>query len=81
MTEQEYIQLREQPEIPMSAWFEFYREKGGVIDDIVKFEEVFTTLLVNQSVISTVGSPTLKQVTLKSALDKFYQHYNQKFGI
>jgi hypothetical protein len=81
MTEQEYIQLREQREIPMSAWFEFYREKGGTLDDIVKFEEVFTTLVVNQSVIGVVGSPNLKQITLKSALSKFYQHYNEKFGL
>lgn len=81
MTEQEYLQLREQPEIPMSAWFDFYKEKGGAIYDIVEFEKTFTTLIINQSVIATVGSPTMKQVTLKSALDKFYQHYNEKFGI
>lgn len=81
MTEQEYIELQKQPEIPMSAWFEFYKEKGGTLDNIVKFEEAFTTLLVNQSVIATVGSPTMKQVTLKSALDRFYEHYNKKFGL
>ncbi len=81
MTEQEYLQLREQPEIPMSAWFEFYREKGGILNDIGEFEKVFTTAIVNESVIGTVGSPTLKQVTLKTALNRFYEHYNQKFGL
>lgn len=81
MTEQEFIELQKQPEIPMSAWFEFYKEKGGTLDDIVKFEEVFTTLIVNESVIGTVGSPNLKQITLKSALTKFYEYYNEKFGL
>lgn len=81
MTEQEYLAVRELSEIPMEAWFDFYKERGGVLDDIAEFEKIFSVAIVNESVIGTVGSPTLKQITLKSALDKFFQYYNQKFGL
>jgi hypothetical protein len=79
MTKDEYIQLRKQREIPIPIWFEFYKERGGLLDDIGEFEKVFTTVTVNQSIIATPSGA--KQVTFKSALEHFYNYYNNKFGL
>lgn len=80
MTREQYLLIRDSPEVPMAAWFEFYKEKGGVIDDPAEFEKIFSIALANESHIPGTDG-TMKQITLKSALDKFYTHYNEKFGV
>jgi len=37
MTKDEYLELLKLPEIPISIWFEYYRERGGIVDDINEF--------------------------------------------
>ena len=45
-----------------------------------KFIKVFSTMLWNQAVVQ--GSDgKMKQITLNSALNKFFSHYNLKFGL
>lgn len=79
MTEEEYLVIQKQPEIPMPTWFEFYQERGGVLpyDEFVHY---FTTVLRNQSVVRS-SSYGLKQITFKSALDNFFNYYNKKFRL
>lgn len=78
MTKEEYLKIREQPEIPMPIWFEYYQERGGLLD-YEEFVKTFTTFTWNQSVVrSRFG---LKQITLNSALRNFFEYYNQKFGL
>lgn len=80
MTLDQYLIIREGPEVPMPAWFEFYREKGGVIEDYDIFVKVFTTLIRNESIVKGSDGNS-KQITLKTALDRFYGFYNAKFGL
>jgi hypothetical protein len=80
MTQEEYLVIRNKKEIPFEVWFEYYRERGGTIEDFKKFEEVFTILLFNAAEVQS-SNGQMREVTLKSALENFYAYYNQKFGL
>lgn len=80
MTKEVYLLILQQPEIPMEFWFEYYKERGGRIPDLERFENTFSIILWNNSTIQ--GSDgVLKQVTFKSALNSFYEYYNKKFEL
>ncbi len=80
MTKEQFIEVMKMPEIPMSLWFEYYRERGGYIADPVEFERVFTVMLRNEGSVKGADG-TLKQITLKSSYDNFYAYYKQKFEL
>lgn len=79
MTEQDYKELLIKPEIPMDIWYEFFLEKGGANIGLSLFVEAFTNVLIGVNMVTLQGKP--KHVSLETALRKFYQHYNQKFGL
>lgn len=80
MTEQEWISIRDKPEISMSAWFEFYKEKGGMLASINEFVEAFSSLLWNEGIVTgSDGRP--KHVNLATATQAIHKYYNNKFGL
>lgn len=79
MTKDQYINIRNQSEIPLSIWFEYYRERGGIITDITEFDKLFTKSIIETPIYITNGKP--RQVTLTTALNNFYKYYNTKFEL
>lgn len=80
MTKERFIEIILMPSVPMDAWFEFYRDRGGRIADFDRFEFVFSTILWNES--ETMGSDgQMKRVTLRSAYENFCDYYKVKFGL
>lgn len=80
MTKEQYQEMLKHPVIPMYAYFEFYRERGGLISNQVEFEKLFTVMLDNEFTVQ--GSDgTMKEITRGSAYRKFCEHYNKKFGL
>ena len=79
MTKEEYIEVLKLPEIPIPIWFEYYRERGGTIDDVAEFQKTFFTAIHNEWVVTSPFGA--KKITLKSALHNFYSYYNRKFGM
>ena len=77
MTKDEYLELLKLPEIPISIWFEYYRERGGIVDDINEFQKMFFTAISNEWVTDSPSG--VKRITLTSALHNFYSYYNKKF--
>lgn len=74
MTKKEYIELRNQPEIPLDIWFEYYQERGGTLDK-EEFIQIFSILMTQETVTAT------KVINFHTALNNFYRYYNQKFGL
>lgn len=79
MTKERYLEVRDIREIPIEDWFDFYKERGGAIEDIEEFKETFYTLLANEAIVANAKGA--KQITFKSALGNFYKYYNTKFEL
>lgn len=80
MTKDQYLLILQKPEIPMGVWFDYYRERGGIISDPIEFERIFSVMIWNEA--TTKGSDgNMKKITLNSALRNFYEYYNKKFNI
>jgi len=80
MTKEQYLIIIELPELPMTAWFEYYLERGGAIKDFEQFQHVFSVILWNESSMQGPDG-VLKQVTFHSALQSFYHYYAKKFDL
>lgn len=78
MTKQEWLKIRTLKEIPKQIWFSFYREKGGIIDNLEDFWKAFVEILSTQMMIFP---QTQKRLTFKSALNQLYSYYNSKFEL
>jgi len=80
MTEEQYLMVRDLPEIPMEIWYMYYRERGGTMTSFDDFKTAFAAFVWNQATME--GSDgSMKQITLKSAYDNFYRYYNEKFRL
>jgi len=79
MTKEQYLDIISRSQIPMNIWFEYYRERGGLVDDFAQFERLFSTALVNEFTVESSSIP--KKISLTSALHNFYSYYNKKFGM
>lgn len=80
MTKEEYQEMLKHPIIPMYAYFDYYREKGGLIADINEFQTIFTVMLDNRFTVD--GSDgNMKEVSPESAYRRFCEYYNNKFGL
>lgn len=78
MTKEQYLLIKEKPEIPMDIWYDFFLERGGSNIGLSKFTEAFTNVLLGVNIIKPSG---IKHVSLKTSLDKFYKYYNHKFSV
>lgn len=79
MTKSEYLKIRELSEIPMESWYQFFLDNGGSEIGIGEFTRIFSTFTWNASVVR--GSMGLKQIKYGDCVQKFYEYYNQKFGL
>lgn len=79
MTKEEWQQVREQPQISRDVWFSFYKEKGGVLDNIDDFWRTFRTVVDNKMIF--INDTGQRQVTLDSAMKNMFTYYDTKFGI
>lgn len=79
MTKDVYLLIRDLPTIPIRTWYEYYLERGG-FEGEAEFEARFYNMLRNEPIIQ-VTDGVMKQITLKSAYDNFYNYYNEKFGL
>ena len=79
MTKDEYLEVIKLPEIPVPIWFEYYRERGGIIEDKSEFEKTFLAAISNEWIVGTASGE--KKITLQSAINNFYSYYNKKFDI
>jgi hypothetical protein len=78
MTKEEYLQMRELIEVPTSALFDFYKEKGGLINNIQDFEKLLVKAQNTPAIITQNGP---KRVTANSIYSNFYDYYNKKFNV
>ncbi len=80
LTKEEWEHWREMPNIPIDVWFSFYREKGGYVDNVDDFTNIFLTL-VNNNMIVTGTDGTDKRISAGSAWNNMKPYYDHKFGI
>lgn len=76
MTKKEWEKQKPNKEIPISLWFEYYRENGGILSDIHEFEKIFVELMMSPVLIGG------KIINLKysTAIKKLYEYYENKFS-
>lgn len=79
MTKQEWQVARSSTNIPMEMWFDYYKDRGGTINDIWQFEQIFTSLIANESLIITNHGQ--KQITFTSAINSMFNYYDTKFSL
>lgn len=80
LNKEEWEHWREMPNIPIDIWFSFYKEKGGYLDNIEDFTDIFITMINNRMTVE--GSDgVMKEVSARSAFGKMKEYYDTKFGI
>lgn len=79
MTKEQWLAIRELEEIPKEVWFEFYKEQGGLIDNIDIFFQMFSEIVAQQAIMIKNMKPWY--VNFNTALSSLYSHYNTKFKI
>lgn len=77
MTKEQWHHVRNMPEIPLYVWFEYYREKGGVIENLAEFESQFYHILLQQPLMIIGGKQVL--VTFQTAVERLFDYYKNKF--
>lgn len=80
VTKEEWEHWREQSNIPIDIWYSFYKEKGGYLDTLESFTQVFLSM-INEKMIVQGSGGVMKQITNISAFGKMKTHYDTKFGI
>lgn len=80
LTKEEWEHWREMPNIPIDIWFSFYKEKGGYLDNIEDFTDIFITM-INNSMVVEGSDGVMKEVSARSAFNKMKEYYDTKFGI
>ena len=80
LTKENWEHWREMPNIPIDVWFSFYKEKGGILDDVVEFTKIFITFINNKATVQ--GSDgVMKEITPQGAFKKMKEYYDAKFGL
>ena len=60
-------------------FFEYYREVGGIVDDLGEFERLFVDILSKSPMFISNGRP--KEVNYNTAITRMFQYYFQKFDL
>lgn len=79
MTREEWTYYRKQYEIPIEVWFNFYRDRGGTIDDLQVFTVQFHNIIPRGLTIKT--NNWTKEVTYASAIRALFNYYDNKFDL
>lgn len=74
-----YMRIREEEEIPLSLFYEFYKDKGGLDISLEEFEAIFPQFMQRTmgGMINTKNG--VKFIDFKSIVDKVYKHFDEKF--
>jgi len=83
MTKEEYFTIREQEEIPVSLFYDFYVDTAPNPSKVITFEEFekvypqFMATLGNKIMITPSGTKT---ITFEGAIEKVYKYFDKKFA-
>lgn len=78
ITKEQWQQVRDMEEIPLFLWFDYYRENGGVVEDLGIFESHLWNILAQEPmIISKQGRPL--RVNYDTAVNRLYDFYVNKF--
>lgn len=81
MTKDQWLQIRNQQEIPLTVFFAFYREQGGMVADLFEFNKLFQSLSVTRRIIFTQnGVEKQREISYETAVHKLHRYYDNKFG-
>lgn len=81
MTKQQYELIRNQPEIPLEIWYEFFLERGGSQIGLPQFHKLFAIVIQPGGTMVNGGDGQPRWIDFNSALNNLYGYYNQKFEI
>ena len=79
VTKEKWLEVRSQQFIPLEVCFEYYKEQGGKVDNIIEFGKIFSDMLTKNAIVPTSSGP--KRVSNDSARNRIHQYYNTKFGV
>lgn len=77
MTKEQWHQVRNLEEIPVFIWFEYYKESGGIIDDLDMFQNMFFRILVRQPIVACTRGAVM--VNFTTAVGRLNEYYENKF--
>lgn len=80
MTRTEWLDIRNNVEIPITAFYEMFIERTGFDFPLIKFQEMFFLACFEESTID-IGGSVFKKVTYDSCIHNLYTHYDTKFGL
>jgi hypothetical protein len=78
MTKQEWLKVRQQDELTIGVLFTFYKEMGGVLADIITFQNYLWDCCLRPHII--VQDKFLR-VTHETIIHKVFRYYDQKFKL
>ena len=84
MTAQEWQILRSQEELPVTVLFDFYKEKGGTIIDIMQFQRHLYYFYINgkdSDGTTVVVGNGFHIVSYDTMIHKLFNHYNKLFKV
>lgn len=77
MNKEEWDSIKNQEEITIKTFHDYYLERGGLITDITAFEKLLMLILQNNMPLRTESGPKL--VTFESMIKNLYEYYTKKF--
>lgn len=78
MTKEKLMLITKVDDIDINEWFEFYKEKGGILD-MSEFMSKFADLLqISGSLVRIINNRPI-YLNKNTALSKFCSHYHEKF--
>lgn len=79
MTEEQFIKLVKQPEIPMEVWYEYFVERTGNRVPFPEFVKQFTLAIAYERIVPS--SRGFQRISFTNALNQFYDYYKKKFNL
>jgi hypothetical protein len=76
MTKDQWVEMKNRDEFPLEVWFEYYKERGGIVSDIGQFRDLFIKLVQAEPRLVNNG----KVISTGTALNNLKEYYNSKFG-
>lgn len=80
MTKERFLDIRATNSIKDEELFEFYRERGGRIQDYSEFFQILQQL-ANSGRPVVCHQGVVKRLTWQSILDNFVKYYSKQYGI
>jgi hypothetical protein len=78
ITAQDWYKVRNEEEWSLALFFSFYKDNGGILDNIITFGEVFTKICMLPHFINSKG--IFVRVTHELSILKVFEYYDRKYG-